>query len=252
MLFQALQGINYLHTNGFIHRDLKAANLLVDDDGTYVGIQCMSSCLILTFVRVLLGDLGVAVSLADEDDAGQNGMMSAVRRGIGSVAGNAAAPLVFGASTSKPRPKTVGKRKSFVGTPSWMAPEVISGQHYDFSADIWSLGITILEMCNGRAPSSRERDVKRVLLGTLRNAPPTLDREGGKFKYSKALKDLVESCLVKEASQRCVLSLAKNWGSYRLIRRRPTAERLLRHEFFKGTKKKDYLLKTLLGTFHVS
>lgn len=129
-------------------------------------------------------------------------MMPAVRSRLNTT------PLVYGArpspstTSSTSQPKTLNKRKSFVGTPSWMAPEVIAQQHYDSSADIWSVGITVIEMCTGRAPGSRERDVKRVLLGTLQNAPPTLDREGGKYKYSKALKDLVDSCLVKEPSQR--------------------------------------------------
>jgi len=191
ILQQALQGLNYLHVNGFIHRDIKAANFLIDDDGT-----------------VLLGDLGVAVSLADDDDVGSNGVMGAVRRGYeGAV--NGGGPLIFGAaagaassSTSVQKKSRLGKRKSFVGTPCWMAPEVISQQHYDSSADIWSFGITALELCCGRAPGSRERDLKRVLLSTLNNAPPTLDREGGKYKYSKALKEMVESCLVKDPTKR--------------------------------------------------
>ncbi|KAG9016379.1 hypothetical protein FRB90_003088, partial [Tulasnella sp. 427] len=213
ILYQALQGLNYLHINGFIHRDIKAANLLVDDDGT-----------------VLLGDLGVAVSLSDDEDAGQNGTMNAVRK-AGYSSTNPSAPLVYGARpTPKPTDSTtkLKKRKSFVGTPSWMAPEVITQQHYDSSADIWSLGITVIEMCLGRAPGSRERDVKRVLLSTLQNAPPTLDRDAGKFKYSKGLKEFVDSCLMKDPAQR------------------PTAEALLKHDIFKNVKKKNYLVGTLL------
>ncbi|KAG8968758.1 hypothetical protein FRC03_006215 [Tulasnella sp. 419] len=216
ILQQALEGLNYLHINGFIHRDIKAANLLVDDDGT-----------------VLLGDLGVAVSLADEEDqAGTS------KRSMGSnLNGGGGGPLIFGASNSvsqqsaasKQKDLSRGKRKSFVGTPSWMAPEVIAQQHYDSAADIWSLGITVLELCSGRAPGSRERDVKRVLLGTLQNAPPTLDRDGGRYKYSKALKELVESCLNKDPAQR------------------PPAANLLQHPFFKGVKKKSYLVGALLA-----
>ncbi|KAG8877397.1 hypothetical protein FRB97_003438 [Tulasnella sp. 331] len=222
VLHQALQGLNYLHVNGFVHRDIKGANLLIDDDGT-----------------VLLGDLGVAVSLADEEDTGQNSTMSAVRKGMHSGLGGAGGgPLVFGASaemspvahsaSKTDKAGRIGKRRSFVGTPSWMAPEVITQQHYDYSADIWSLGITVLEMCTGSAPGSREKDVKKVLMATLQNVPPTLDRASGDRKYSKDLKELVDSCLQKDPS------------------RRPTAAQLLQHPVFKGVKKKSYLVNTLL------
>lgn len=215
--------------------------------------------------RVLLGDLGVAVSLSDEEDAGQNGMMNAVRNGYGA---SSSGPLVYGA---RPKPSTtttntdgtnkatIKKRKSFVGTPSWMAPEVITQQHYDSSADIWSLGITVIEMCMGRAPGSRERDVKRVLLSTLQNAPPTLERDAGKFKYSKSLKEFVDSCLVKDPAQRCGGDYRERWVfvwngrliifpfSIRIVCR-PTAETLLKHDIFKNVKRKNHLIGTLLGT----
>lgn len=82
------------------------------------------------------------------------------------------------------------------------APEVITQQHYDYSADIWSLGITVIEMCTGRAPTGREKDVKKVLMSTLQNAAPTLDRDAGVNKYSKSLKDLVDLCLQKDPAKR--------------------------------------------------
>jgi serine/threonine-protein kinase OSR1/STK39 len=98
-----------------------------------------------------------------------------------------------------------------------MAPELIQGKQYDSSADIWSFGITALELTQGRAPRSRESPSK-VLLKTydpvdlspvhsnirsrIQDPPPVLDREGGPFKYSKAFQEVVESCLVKDPSQR--------------------------------------------------
>jgi serine/threonine-protein kinase OSR1/STK39 len=111
-----------------------------------------------------------------------------------------------------------------------MAPEVIAQKQYDASADIWSLGITALELCNGRAPYSRDAPA-RVLQKILHNDPPILDRKAGKHEYSKAFKEIIESCLVKDPSKR------------------PTAAQLLATPFFQGAKKKQYLISSLLGQF---
>ncbi|KZV70361.1 kinase-like protein [Peniophora sp. CONT] len=203
ILKQALEGLNYLHVNGLIHRDVKAANLLIDDDGT-----------------VLLGDLGVAAPLHDEDHTHSHG---AIPEGFASASASKPKPAAP-ASTSKQR---IGKRRSFVGTPCWMAPELISGKHYDSSADIWSFGITALELAQGRAPRSRESP-NSVLLQTVHSASPTLNREGGVHKYSRAFKEVVDLCLAKEPSAR------------------PNAAQLLQLPFFKNAKRKSYLVDTVL------
>ncbi|KAJ3822264.1 kinase-like domain-containing protein [Lentinula raphanica] len=216
ILEQALQGLNYLHINGFIHRDVKAANLLIDDDGT-----------------VLLGDLGVAADLAEGSShtlssLSQNDDKSAVdQKSIPSHALPLPSNRVLIDATLFSKTPRIGKRKSFVGTPCWMAPELIQGKQYDSSADIWSFGITALELTQGRPPRSREPPQK-VLLRTIQDEPPTLDREGGTYKYSKAFQEMVASCLVKDPSKR------------------PTAQELLQTPFFKNTKKKSYLINAIL------
>ncbi|WVF67916.1 hypothetical protein IAT40_002678 [Kwoniella sp. CBS 6097] len=218
---QVLEGLMYLHTNGFLHRDLKAGNLLIDDDGT-----------------VLLADFGVGGDLnqpaspvktrekrlaADEVDfsrgqAGNNGQP--VSLGPGATNGTARKNSGFVGGTE------LGKRKSFVGTPNWMAPEVVLGQKYDDKADIWSLGITILELAYGSVPRSREKP-NSVLTHIVTEPPPTLDRSTGHF--SRHMKEFVDACLNKEASAR------------------PAASQLLEHAWLKNAKKKPFLAHALLN-----
>ncbi|KAG2710395.1 hypothetical protein I3843_04G024800 [Carya illinoinensis] len=173
LLREVLKALVYLHHHGYIHRDVKAGNILIDSNGA-----------------VKLADFGVSAGMFDTGDRQRS-------------------------------------RNTFVGTPCWMAPEVMQQLHgYDFKADIWSFGITALELAHGHAPFSKYPPMK-VLLMTLQNAPPGLDYERDK-KFSKSFKEMVATCLVKDP------------------KKRPPSEKLLKHHFFKQARPNEYLAHTIL------
>ncbi|XP_033112178.1 serine/threonine-protein kinase TAO1-like [Anneissia japonica] len=146
----ALKGLSHLHRHNKIHRDVKAGNILLTDNGT--------------------------VKLAD-----------------------------FGSASF------VSPANSFVGTPYWMAPEVIlamdEGQ-YEGKVDIWSLGITCIELAE-RKPPLFNMNAMSALYHIAQNDPPTLSSE----TWSHEFRNFVERCLAKDPEQR------------------PSAEQLLRHPF---------------------
>ena len=101
----------------------------------------------------------------------------------------------FGVSASL---KKGQKRGTLVGSPCWMAPEVMNQSGHDFAADIWSLGITAIELAEGAAPYQEMTGMK-VIMMILNNEPPELPKQRS---WSTAFRGFVQSCLQKDPSKR--------------------------------------------------
>jgi len=108
------------------------------------------------------------------------------------------------------------KRNTVVGTPYWMAPELIRGHDYDNKVDIWSLGIVVMEMAEGDPPYMEFPPLRSLFLISTRGIPELKELD----KWSPEFKDFVKLCLRTDPEER------------------PNAETLLKHEFIKKGKKR--------------
>jgi len=93
---------------------------------------------------------------------------------------------------------TVNKRKTVVGSPYWMAPEVIRESHYDGRADVWSLGITAIEMAEGAPPHANLHPLRAIFVIPTKPAPTLADPDN----WSPEMLHFVRCCCQKDANQR--------------------------------------------------
>ena len=164
-----LKGLIYLHSLNIIHRDIKAQNIFLKDDG-----------------NVVLGDFGSGAKLTDEE--------------------------LY--------------RKSKKGSPYWMSPQVILQENYNVKTDIWSLGITCIELAESVPPNE---DLKpNVVMNKIAKSPPKVEELINVEEYSESFVDFVGKCLIVDQNKR------------------PSAKELIEHEFIKkNSKGKDFVKKLI-------
>uniref|UniRef100_A0A8C0N3K3 non-specific serine/threonine protein kinase n=2 Tax=Canis lupus familiaris TaxID=9615 RepID=A0A8C0N3K3_CANLF len=173
ILYGALLGLQHLHNNRIIHRDVKGNNILLTTEG-----------------GVKLVDFGVSAQLTS----------------------------------------TRLRRNTSVGTPFWMAPEVIACEQqydssYDARCDVWSLGITAIELGDGDPPLFDMHPVK-TLFKIPRNPPPTLLHPE---EWCEEFNHFISRCLIKD------------------FEKRPSVTHLLDHPFIKGAHGKVLFLQKQLA-----
>lgn len=93
---------------------------------------------------------------------------------------------------------TIMKRRTVIGSPYWMAPEVIQETSYDGKADMWSLGITLIELCEGSPPHFSIHPMRAIFIISSKPAPVLKDQE----RWSSDLHDFLSRCLVKDCDKR--------------------------------------------------
>lgn len=145
ILREVVRALAYLASRSQLHRDIKAANILLSR----------------TSGKVKLADLGASKQLTH----------------------------------------TMKQCSTLIGSPFWMAPEVVQQDKYDGSADVWSLGVTAIEMAQGAPPHAGQRlPAMQVMQLIAHCAPPTLPADDGRF--SADLRSFVAACLVKDPAGR--------------------------------------------------
>eukprot|EP00884_Botryococcus_braunii_P018683 jgi/Botrbrau1/5499/Bobra.27_1s0036.1 len=221
-----LRGLEYLHKHDRMHRDLKASNLLLDHLG-----------------QVLLADFGVTAELEREMpfvselspvvetvehafDMESNGSPDSSQPGSDCSAKAGSLSTIRGSCSNV---ASYLSRKTYCGTMHFMAPEIVGldEEGYSQSADIWSFGITLLELAHGKPPLA-DAKLRELACNIIHSESPKLEDGASAFSFSDAAKDFVAKCLVKDP----------------LLR--PTAETLLQHRFLRQARDSDYLAGRLL------
>mmetsp|Transcript_13149 Transcript_13149/g.39792 ORF Transcript_13149/g.39792 Transcript_13149/m.39792 type:complete len:646 (-) Transcript_13149:1186-3123(-) len=160
-----LRALQFMHNRGVMHRDIKAANVLVNEEG-----------------HVFLADFGVVAPTEHVSGPSSKG--------------------------GEERKRLLARHRAalsdFVGTPAWMAPEVVAPDEevgYDERADIWSFGILLLEMAQGEVPHA-EDSLTDIVVAIANDEPPKLEAPCDDRQFCEEFKQLICRCLRKDPAQR--------------------------------------------------
>ena len=164
---QAAKGLRYLHSTKHVHRDLKPANMLINRKGV-----------------LKLSDFGVVRKLEERDHVTEESTPEMLDPGVARVS--------LDAKTSRLCPA-----RSFVGTVTYMSPERIGGLEYSTPADVWSLGLSFLNVALGKLPLENDDGYWSLLKSIRDEPPPTLPDH-----YSEKFRACVASCLAKDPAER--------------------------------------------------
>ncbi|KAI7856625.1 kinase-like domain-containing protein [Circinella umbellata] len=134
-------------------------------------------------------------------------------------------PSVPSCSSSFSKPDKNAARRSFVGTPCWIAPEILQNREYNAMVDIWSLGVTVIELACGRAPYT-EYDPLTIFSLILHDPVPSLEICGCKYDYSPYLQSFLDQCLRKDPETRCSASEALH---HSFLRKAQSPQLLMRY-----------------------
>lgn len=182
---QALVGLAFLHKCNQLHRDVKPGNMLISKRG---------------FVKI--ADFGI---LRQMDVADDNSSNAKNKGGGGGVVGAGGLGSIVESDVSALSPKharnadsgDMPRAQTFVGTATYMAPERIDGRNYSYPSDIWSFGLSLLTIAQGRLPIDTEGGYWSIL-HSIRDAEPPKVPEG----FSPEFTDFIEKCLKKEPAER--------------------------------------------------
>lgn len=175
--------MSHLHAQNIIHRDIKSDNVLLDARGNVKISTCILTQCVNTELTCHVADFGFCAKLTEQRN----------------------------------------KRATMVGTPYWMAPEVVKQKEYGSKVDIWSLGIMAIEMIESEPPYLNEEPLKALYLIATHGTPRLKKPE----KLSKELKAFLSVCLCVD------------------VKSRATADELIMHDFLKTGCPRESLARLL-------